>query len=189
MMEKTHPMMGEIVLEKTSELAKAFGYLHPDEVEALANVVQLIPKNGTMINIGAGAGTSSLLVAESRPDVHIITVDIAQTGPGGGLESEYNAFNLAGLGDRLPEQILGDSKEVGKTWDRDKVDFVFVDGDHEDGVRGDIDAWLQHIKDGGIIVFHDYGGIVWPAVTTAVDEMLNRYKTILSVNTLKAFRV
>ena len=150
MMEKAHPVVEEIMVEKTTELAKAFGYLHPDEVAALASVVQLIPKNGTMINIGAGAGTSSLLVAESRPDVHIITVDIAETGPGGGLENEYNAFNQAGMGDRLPEQILGDSKEIGKTWDREKVDFIFVDGDHgDDGVRGDIDAWLQHIKDGG----------------------------------------
>ena len=184
-MEKVLP-----VVKKTAELAKAFGYLHPDEVVALASVVQLIPKNGTMINIGAGSGTSSLLVAESRPDVKIITLDISRVGPGGGLENEYNAFNQAGLEDQLPEQILGDSKEIGKNWNRDKVDFVFVDGDHgEDGIRGDIESWLLHIKDGGIIVFHDYGGIVWPAVTTAVDEMLNGYKTILSVNTLKAFRV
>ena len=189
-LEKTIPAVKEIMLGKTSELAKSFGYLHPDEVAALAGAVQLIPENGTMINIGAGAGTSSLLVAESRPDVHIITVDIAETGPAGGLESEYNAFNQAGMGDQLPEQILGDSKEIGKTWDREKVDFIFVDGDHGDeGVRGDIDAWLQHIKDGGIIAFHDYGGIVWPAVTVAVDEMLNKYKAILNINTLKAFRV
>jgi predicted O-methyltransferase YrrM len=178
------------MMEKAAELAKAFGYLHPDEVVALAGAVQLIPENGTMINIGAGSGTSSLLVAESRPDVHIITVDISRSGPGGGLENELNAFRNAEMEELLPEQILGDSKEIGREWDRDKVDFIFVDGDHgDDGVRGDIDAWLQHIKDGGIIAFHDYGGVVWPSVTVAVDEMLNKYKTILNINTLKAFRV
>lgn len=178
------------MMEKAAELSGAFGFLSTDEVESLMSLAELIPENGTMINIGAGAGTSSLAVAESRPDINIITVDISDGGPLGGLENELNAFKNAEMEKLLPEQILGDSKEIGKTWDREKVDFIFVDGDHgDDGVRGDIDAWLQHIKDGGIIAFHDYGGVVWPAVTVAVDEMLNKYKTILNINTLKAFRV
>ncbi len=178
------------MMEKAAELSGAFGFLSIDEVESLMSLAELIPENGTMINIGAGAGTSSLAVAESRPDINIITVDISDGGPHGGLENELNAFKNAEMEELLPEQMLGDSKEIGREWDRDKVDFIFVDGDHgDDGVRGDIDAWLQHIKDGGIIAFHDYGGVVWPAVTVAVDEMLNKHKAILNINTLKAFRV
>ena len=178
------------MIEKAAELSGAFGFLRLDEVEALMDIAELIPENGTMINIGAGAGTSSLAVAESRPDLHIVTVDISGGGPLGGLKNEINAFNNAEMEDQLPEQILGDSKEIGKDWDRDKVDLVFVDGDHsEDGVRGDIEAWLQHIKDGGIIVFHDYSPVTWPKVMKVVDEMMNGYKSILEIDTLKAFRV
>jgi predicted O-methyltransferase YrrM len=106
------------------------------------------------------------------------------------MENEYNAFKNAEMEELLPEQILGDSKEIGKTWDRDKVDFIFVDGDHtEPGIRNDIDAWLQHVKDGGIIVFHDYNIDVWPKVTSVVDELMSGYKSILKIDTLKAFRV
>ncbi len=178
------------MIEKAAELSGAFGFLRLDEVEALMGIAELIPENGTMINIGAGAGTSSLAVAESRPDIHIITVDISKGGPLGGMENELNAFNNAEMEDQLPEQILGDSKEIGKTWERDKVDFVFVDGDHsEEGVRGDIEAWFQNIKDGGIIVFHDYNMDVWPKVMTVVDEMMSGYESILEIDTLKAFRV
>jgi predicted O-methyltransferase YrrM len=178
------------MMEKAAKLSNAFGFLYPAEVEALVGVAEQIPENGTMINIGAGVGTSSLAVAEARPDINIITVDICEGGPLGGLENEINAFKNAEMEDQLPEQILGDSKEIGKTWDRDKVDFIFVDGDHtEPGIRNDIDAWLQHVKDGGIIVFHDYNIDVWPKVTSVVDELMSGYKSILKIDTLKAFRV
>ncbi len=177
-------------MEKAVELSGAFGFLRLDEVEALMDVAKLIPEDGTMINIGAGAGTSSLAVAESRPDVNIITVDISEGGPFGGFENELNAFKNAKMEKLLPEQLLGDSKKIGHEWDRDKVDFVFVDGDHsEDGVRGDIEAWVQHIKDGGIIIFHDYSPKTWPKVMKVVDEMMNGYESILEIDTLKAFRI
>ncbi len=177
-------------MEKAAELSSAFGYLYLDEVEALMSMAELIPENGMMINIGAGAGTSALTVAEVRPDVHIVTVDISDGGPNGGLENEINAFKNAEMEGLLPEQILGDSKEIGKDWDRDKVDLVFVDGDHsESGIRGDIEFWLQHIKEGGIIVFHDYSPEFWPQVMMVVDEMMNDYEEILRIGRLKAFRV
>lgn len=178
------------MIEKAAELSGAFGYLHLDEVEALMDVAKLVPENGTMINIGAGAGTSSLAVAEIRSDIHIITVDISKGGPLGGMENEKNAFCNAEMEDQLPEQILGDSKEIGKKWEGDKVDLVFVDGDHSEyGVRGDIEAWVQHIKDGGIIVFHDYSFEIWPRVMMVVDELMSGYEEILEIDTLKAFRV
>ena len=178
------------MIEKAAELSEAFGFLCLEEVEALMSVAELIPENGTMINIGAGAGTSSLAVAEARPDINIITVDISEGGPFGGFENEVNAFKNAKMEKLLPEQLLGDSKKIGREWDRDKVDFVFVDGDHsEDGVRGDIEAWIDHIKDDGIIVFHDYSDSVWPKVMVVVDEMMSGYESILEIDTLKAFRV
>lgn len=177
-------------MSKAADLSNAFGFLYLGEVEALARIAETLPENGTMVNIGAGVGTSSLTVAEIRPDVKIVTVDISEGGPNGGLENERNAFKNAELDERLPEQLLGDSKEIGLAWDREKVDLIFIDGDHSDaGVRGDIDAWLRHVKDGGIIAFHDYNKDVWRHVTSAVDEYMNGSEIVEKVDTFIAFRI
>lgn len=155
-------------MKKALKLANAFGYLRPEEVRLLQRCAGALPPSPIIVNIGAGAGTSALTFAEARPDAHVITVDISAGGPLGGMEGERNAFDDAEM--EYPEQILGDSVVVGKTWDRGLVDMVFVDGDHSTkGVEGDIREWLPHIKIGGIIAFHDYGDR-WPRVVRVIDK-------------------
>ncbi|GAI10439.1 unnamed protein product, partial [marine sediment metagenome] len=87
-------------------------------------------------------------------------------------------------------QIHGDSKEVGKLWIGGEVDLVFIDGDHsEEGCAGDIDAWLPHVKDGGIIALHDYESDNWPWVQRVVNGRLGHLEQILWVDSVIAFRV
>lgn len=122
-----------------------------------------------IVNIGAGSGTSGLAFAEARPDATVYTVDISPSSPFGGLENERNAFKETGL--KLPLQILGDSKQVGKSWVRGPVNLVFVDGDHSlAGCQGDIEAWREHILPGGLILLHDYTRAEWPDVWAVVHE-------------------
>ena len=155
-------------MNKALKLANAFGYLRPEEVALLQRCADALPPSPTIINIGAGAGTSALTFAEARPDAHIITIDVSAGGPLGGMAGERNAFNDANM--EYPEQILGDSAMTGMLWERGLVDMVFVDGDHSTkGITRDITAWLPHIKVGGIIAFHDYGDR-WPRVVQVVDK-------------------
>ncbi|NEO93666.1 MAG: class I SAM-dependent methyltransferase [Moorea sp. SIO3G5] len=36
------------------------------------------------------------------------------------------------------------------------IDFLFIDGDHSyEGIKGDWEAWTNHIKSGGIVALHD----------------------------------
>lgn len=157
-------------MKKAFKLADAFGYLRREEVVLLQRCADALPPSPTIINIGAGAGTSALTFAEKRPDAHVITVDISPGGPLGGFEGERNAFDNAKM--EYPEQILGDSGAIGKSWDRGLVDMVFVDGDHSTkGVERDIAGWLHHIKVGGIIAFHDYGER-WPRVVEVIDRLV-----------------
>lgn len=173
---------------KALDLSLSFGYLYTWEVLALQLLAQLLPPGAHCVNIGAGSGTSSLAIVESRPDLVVWTVDINPSSPLGGLENERNAFEDAGM--PCPYQILGDSKEVGKTWDKGLLDYVFIDGGHVDWeVRGDIAAWLPHVKPGGIIAFHDYGSFFWPDVKVVVDDLMAPYTEIFTIDSVKAFRI
>lgn len=174
------------------------GYLFHDEVNALIQLAQSLPDAPHVVNIGAGAGTSGLAFMESRPDLHLYTVDIQkEASPFGCLEGEEAVFRSAGFwGDPRHRQIHGDSKDVGQRWAEESavlLDMVFVDGGHDyEEARGDIEAWLPHIKPGGIIALHDFEKTVkaWPGVDKAVRELLwDQKEQVLWIDTLIAFRV
>lgn len=169
-------------------LRTAFGYMYPDELPFFKRLIQALPPNPIIINIGAGAGTSGLAALECRDDSIVHTIDIRDASDWhGSLEGERIVIEQAGL-DHLSGvrwfQHFGDSKELGRQW-IDKVDLVYVDGDHTyKGCKGDIAAWMPHLKDGGLMIVHDYGKHELPVSATgphpkalpdidrAVDEML-----------------
>lgn len=144
-------------------------YITHAEVDALKAIVNSLPPNPVVVNIGAGAGTSGLAIMEAREDVVLTTIDkTLESHPFGCLEGETVVLKNAGILPRAIEenryfQIHGDSKEVGKSDSYDRlelVDFVFVDGDHSyAGVRGDVSIWLKHVRPGGIIAVHDYNKV------------------------------
>jgi predicted O-methyltransferase YrrM len=172
---------------KAQLVREAFGFLYPGELDALRELA-----NGCnrIVNIGAGAGTSGLALREGAGnDAQIWTIDICAGGPTGGLENERNAFDRPGEDWKLPEQILGDSKEIGESWQNGQVDFVFIDGDHSYlGCRGDILAWMKRVRSGGVIALHDYAQSPWGDVVRATDELLGECEVVAYVDTLKAFR-
>jgi len=171
-------------------LGNAFGFLYAGEIVLFKKLAASLPPKATFVNIGAGAGTSSLSMVEARPDLRAFTVDISEGGPFGGLENERNAFANTGL--PLPVQMLGDSKQVGRDWAGGLIDMIFIDGDHSyEGCSGDIEAWHNHVKPGGIIAIHDYEKDVWPAVKKATDEAAQAYgwQLIEKADTLIAFKV
>lgn len=183
-------------------LQKAFGYLYPAELPALKALVISLPETPTVLNIGAGAGTSGKAFLESRPDLHLTTIDIQQEdSPLGSLFSEQKVLE----GHFYSYQhICGDSKEIARSWINEPFDMIFIDGDHTyEGCKGDIVLWLPHIKSGGIIAVHDYRKDLLthkldgpnpkrllPDVDRAVDELLmNKYSLIMWIESLAAFRV
>ncbi len=171
------------------DLGRAFGFMTPQEVFTMRVMAWSLPKNPVIVNVGSGAGTSGLALRESRSDATIYTVDISEGGPNGGLQNEVNAFKHTQY--QLPIQILGDSKKVGHEWNKGEIDMLFIDGDHSyDGCKGDIEAWVPHVKKNGIIMLHDYTRDVWPDVKNAVDDNLkeNKYPVIVIVDTLYCAR-
>lgn len=195
----------------SKDVRDSFKYLYPQELPALQVLVAQLPLNPLVVNIGAGAGTSGLAILEARPDAWLLTIDIQdESSPLGCLEGERDVITRAGYGEMFGFrwfQIRSDSKEVGRNWsfwshNIDKQpNMVFIDGDHSyEGCKGDIEAWLPLIVDGGIIAVHDYRKhdlapdpngphpVPWPGVDQAVQELLiPKYEMAMHIASLVAF--
>jgi len=175
----------------SEDLAERTGYLAVEEVVALKELTLSLRPNPKAVNIGSGMGVSGLALMKSRPDLYLYSIDIEADSTLGSLLRERKALEEAGMWDPARiEQIRGDSREIGSKWNRGTVDIVFVDDGHfYPECKGDIETWLPHIRDGGMMVFHDYGGRYGKGVVEAVDELMASYERIAQVDTLIAFRI
>lgn len=77
---------------------------------------------------------------------------------------------------------VGSSAMWAKVW-KTPIDFLFIDGCHSyEAVKADIEGWYPHVRDGGVILGHDYrtkssglDGFIWefPGVAKAVNEFFD----------------
>lgn len=149
----------------------------PSEINALAAAVESInPK--VILEIGtASAGT--LLLWSRLASKKVITCDLRDMRP------------MAPLFTQLPppgstcEVVLlsGNSHapefraQVERELNGEKVDFLFIDGDHtESGVTADFNDYRHLVRSGGLIAFHD---IVesQPLPTNQVGRLWNTLKS------------
>lgn len=141
-------------------LARGIGYLSVDEVSFIKKIARILPAQATVVNIGAGSGTSIIAILEDRPDVEVWSVDISNT-------NGVSQFEEAKVIDRIAP-LIGDSKAID--YPGPAIHLLFVDGGHlQDEIRGDIAAWIPRMDEHGIVMYHDYGSPHWPAVQSEVD--------------------
>ena len=156
------------------------------EVRALKQVINMLPKNPIIIQIGAYIGLSTMAMLEANPDTFIFSIDIKPH------REERDNLIMAGLPYKQSVRVLGDSSEIGKHWPI-KCDLLFIDGDHRyPAVKADIGTWVPKVKKSSLVAFHDY---IEPPYTTqsrvqiAVDEEMTGFDEVLFVDRLKVFRV
>ena len=126
------------------------------DMEVLVPDLLAIPPQGIYLEIGVDKG-KSLSVARMvvSPSVKVIGIDLKEDP-----KVEGTIF------------YKGDSVEVAKTYTNGKIDVLFIDGDHSyNGCHRDIEAWVLHLKENGVVLFHDCDesspGVMW-AVAEAV---------------------
>ncbi|MEO0477743.1 MAG: glycosyltransferase, partial [Planctomycetota bacterium] len=81
---------------------------------------------------------------------------------------------LAKFGRRF-ELLRKPSTQAVKKFENESLDFVYLDGDqHFGAVIGDLCAWFDKVREGGIIAGHDYDNPELPDVQQAVDGFFQR---------------
>jgi predicted O-methyltransferase YrrM len=69
-------------------------------------------------------------------------------------------------------QLYGDSSRYDYSEYHNQVDLIFIDGSHSyDFVLNDSLVALSLVRDGGVIVWHDYNAPPWFGVTQALNEL------------------
>ena len=66
---------------------------------------------------------------------------------------------------------MADSVTLGKNWDEDPFDIVFIDTIHtREQVLAEMYFWIEHLKEGGYLVFHDTHSIAHSGEDNVIDE-------------------
>lgn len=182
-------MIGEGVISKQTSVP---GWHSDQESEALiALVKQYVPETGGIIvEVGCeyGKSTSEFAYAvKDKQDTRIVSVDLFPDDHHlakhhGGLfnvwESNLQESGVINTPNLIVIPMRGISWEIGEKWSY-PIDLLFIDaGHHYEEVKKDIAAWADHVKAGGVIIFHDYAKDenahpLHHEVKQAVDEWFN----------------
>lgn len=117
---------------------------------------------GRILEIGTGFGTSAYMLAKARPLASIESLTINEREA-----AMANGFLQNMVGDRVQIMVRPSSEH----WRLSHVryDLIFVDGDHK-RCHADL-PWFNRLREGGLILFHDYSPQACPPVYAAVGEL------------------
>lgn len=133
------------------------------------------------VELGTWLGASAVPVARSirRWGGTLTCVDTwaGELNDDGGSEGGKPPLMLVSCARSIVEAGLSNVRlipamttEAARYWDT-PIDFLYVDADHSyKGVSADLEAWVPHVKPGGLIVGDDYDHPRYPGVREAWDE-------------------
>lgn len=154
----------------TATAIRIEGFMHPDELEKLAELA--IDKD--VLEVGSFKGLSAWAMAIAAKSVW--SVDTHKANSAGQQQMEDHttlaAFQRAISRFSHVRYLISDSATAALS-DALPADFdmVFLDAMHTyEDVKGDIARWYPRVRPGGLMVFHDYGHDHFPGVKQAVDE-------------------
>ena len=146
---------GRYTTQKISELEELVNYLHNHGRQFLKSVVEIGTfKGGTLWMF-------SQLAAEGAT---IVSIDL----PGGDFGGGSTEIELGWIKDSLRKdqkshfirkssQELSTKDELVDILGNQKIDLLFIDGDHSyEGVQKDTRVATSKVKNGGVLVFNDY---------------------------------
>lgn len=139
-------------------------------------------KPRVVVELGSWMGASAIAMARSvrRWGGTVTCVDTwagELNEDGGSIEcrsplmllSCARSMVMAGVGASV-RLIPSMTVEASRQWSQ-PIDFLYVDADHGyDGVLADLNAWVPHVKPGGVIAGDDYEHVRYPGVKAAWDD-------------------
>jgi predicted O-methyltransferase YrrM len=166
--------------------------------EAYDQIVDEIPNNGKIVEIGSFLGRSTNYLATSlfNADRFDVTVYCVDTFEGSSehanlkLPKDFlfmfkeNLKFFIGREMVIPCQGRSDSKEILDKFEDESIDYIMIDGAHEhDAVLDDIENWWPKLKPDGVMFGDDFN---LEAVEMAVKKTLPKVGSLAySVNVAK----
>lgn len=168
------------LIEEAKGLAKSRGMATEADIDLLAEALGTFKERPpSVVLIGAGSGTFTLAIFGAAPMAYLSTVDHSEEA---GLYWERKVLENVKYGGNRHKQIFSRSEAAGKGWKGDKIDLLLVDGDHSyEGVVRDLNAWLPHVRDGGLVFLHDYDAKDAPEYSPGVANAANGLEPRLSL--------
>ena len=151
----------------------------------LADLVRTM-KDARFIDLGVRLGASSAVMS--------IEAD-QRNNQVCGCDLDYDGFFKNGR--RFVSEnytcYQADSVTLGKTWDEDPLDIIFVDTIHtREQVLAELYFWVNHLKEGGYLIFHDshwekkggdlIGGVEWKRVDEAITDFFNLPTNVMEMD-------
>lgn len=154
-------------------LNQTTGWLLVYEEAYLQALCSTIPHRATVVNIGAGGGTSVCAILRGLQNTQsvVYSIDIDPQA----FDRETQALIAQGFDLERVEQLEVNSGRAAKQW-KQQVDLVFVDGEHSyKGVEKDLRLWSKLVKPGGLLVCHDYGDPKQVETTKAIYDWREKH--------------
>lgn len=144
-------------------------------------------KNSRFLDLGVRFGASSVMLSVDAEENNNQVC---------GCDINFDAFYNDG--GRFVEEnylcYLADSVTLGKNWDEDPFNIIFVDTLHtREIVLAELYFWSNHLIENGYFVFHDshwtksggdvIGGTEWRRVDEAITEFFNLPKSVMEMDT------
>jgi predicted O-methyltransferase YrrM len=154
------------VLERASAIE---GFTKVSELEFLCDIAGAMPDGASVVEIGSFKGRSTVAICEgigAKPGVTVWAVDtfagdsdvVEITGGPVDQEAVEAEFARNTAGYDFLRVIVAESVAAAEQFDRESLDWVFIDADHSyEAVVADIAAWAPKLKPGGLLSGHDYG--------------------------------
>ena len=144
----------------------------------LADLIKTM-KNSRFLNLGVRLGASSAVMSINAEENNNQVC---------GCDLMFDGFQKNGS--RFVNDnymcYLADSVTLGKNWDEDPFDIIFVDTIHtREQVLAELYFWSDHLNENGYFIFHDshwegpgdiIGGKQWERIDVAITDFLDFQK-------------
>ena len=154
------------------------GWFYGQDIEEYRRLVEDIPTNGVLFELGCYKGRSLCSVSDiiKRKKLHVNVVDIfTGTKSEGQFEPDYLEeflMNITRFGIRENVTVYKCTTDEAVRIFENKYlycDLLFIDADHQyEAIKNDINQWESRVIPGGTISGHDYG--THPGISKAVNE-------------------
>lgn len=142
-----------------------------NDTRSLTKLVHLnLRENMMIVDVGSRKGNSTATLAKAIGGHHGSVFAVDHQGGSEGIHREWAKYidihqifrrnmTILGLWNTVVYPMIMDSRIASRIFADNILDLVFIDADHRyEYIKGDIEAWLPKVRDGGILCGHDCEG-------------------------------